>query len=415
MTAEILRDGNTINVRGDFGFADLSSMLAAIHSATEKAKYTDITLDFEHCTSAFARDMIPLCAQILQKRRQHIYAHLNLPNEPKLKRLFEKSNWAHLIDPRRNDPAPPDFYNTHIPATQYHSTDEQSKIVNQIVENILGIVPEMQRADFQAFEWAINEVTDNVLTHSFSDIGGVVALTLSKDKKLVEYIVADAGIGIGNSLRSGAYKGIQDVQAVDLAIKEGVTRDKKVGQGNGLFGSFEISHNSNRYFKIRSGHAELTSAKKTLRISNLSVPYNGCLIAGEIDFSIPGLLADALKFSGEKHESPFDYIDHKYHADDQGILRFMVKDETNSFGSRPAGTIVRNKLRQLSAISDYRKIQVSLEGIALISSSFADEAFAKLFKEIGPLTFMGKIELVDVSKVCKDLIDKAVLQRMKVD
>ena len=52
---------------------------------------------------------------------------------------------------------------TQVSATQYQSPDDQQAAVNQIVNVMLGAVPDLERSDFAAFEWAVNELTDNVL------------------------------------------------------------------------------------------------------------------------------------------------------------------------------------------------------------------------------------------------------------
>jgi anti-sigma regulatory factor (Ser/Thr protein kinase) len=89
------------------------------------------------------------------------------------------------------------------PATQFKGPEDQQTAVNRIADAILGAIPDMDRADFAAFEWAISELTDNVLTHSESQIGGLVQVsTFEKDKKRVEFVVSDAGVGIPASLRS---------------------------------------------------------------------------------------------------------------------------------------------------------------------------------------------------------------------
>jgi anti-sigma regulatory factor (Ser/Thr protein kinase) len=220
---EIVRENDFINISGDFLYIDLFFLLANIHKAVEDRGFSDLTLNFKGCTSAYAQEMVVLCAQIIAKRQNGIYIHLNLPEDEHLQKLFQNANWANLIDPRRYEPAPNTFYSAgHIPATQYTSSNEQFTIVNKIVDNILGAIPDMKREDFSAFEWAINEITDNVLTHAQSSVGGVVALSLSPRKKKVNYVVADAGLGIANTLRSGEHKGITDVHGLQMAIREGV-------------------------------------------------------------------------------------------------------------------------------------------------------------------------------------------------
>ena len=49
---------------------------------------------------------------------------------------------------------------------------------------------------------------------------------------------------------------------------------------------------------------------------------------------------------------------------------------------------------------------------ALVSSSFADEAFAKLFIDVGPVEFMKKFEFKNTMSTVQKLIDKSITQRM---
>ncbi len=171
----------------------------------------------------------------------------------------------------------------------------------------------MQRSDFAAFEWAVNELTDNVLVYPQSPIGGLVQVsTFEKYKKQVQFVVADAGIGIPASSRQGYSDITSDTDALDRAIREGVTRDTKLGQGNGLFGSFEICSKCNGYFGVHSGHARLEYKNtKGLSISYERVPYSGTLVVATIDFSQPKLLEEALRIKGEKYH-PMDFVETEY-------------------------------------------------------------------------------------------------------
>jgi len=49
---------------------------------------------------------------------------------------------------------------------------------------------------------------------------------------------------------------------------------------------------------------------------------------------------------------------------------------------------------------DKNKIVIDFEGIHLISSSFADEVFGKLFFDLGPLDFSNKLELRNLDGIC---------------
>ena len=61
-----------------------------------------------------------------------------------------------------------------------------------------------------------------------------------------------------------------------------------------------------------------------------------------------------------------------------------------------------------------RAVNVDFGGVPVISSSFADEAFGKLFLQLGPIQFMQRIRLVNTIDTVESLINRAIEQRMKV-
>lgn len=410
----IQRNNNKIFVEGDYSDHNLHYFLATVHKAVEGSGYEDIILDFSKCTKAFPSSMLATCAQIMSRRVAGVDFQLVLPKDTKLLRLFNNANWSYLLDPRLNRPSTFQGH-TQIPATQYQSPEEQHAAVNRIVNAILGAIPEIERSSFAAFEWSINEITDNVLTHAESNIGGIVQVsTFQKNKKIVQFLVADAGETIPKTLMATHPEMSSDLEALDCAIREGVTRDKNIGQGNGLFGSYEICSHCKGDFIVESGHAKLTyTDKHGLHIRNENVPYDGTLVIASIDFSRPELLEEALKFGGQTY-TLVDYVETNYEAEDSENIYFIMKDEAKSFGSRPAGTPVRNRLSNLYNMGNGNKIYINFEGIPIISSSFADEVFGKLFVEIGPLGFMKNFEFVNMPQTVKSLIDKAISQRLAV-
>lgn len=412
MTSRISRDNNRVTVEGDL--SDFHRLLSAIHGAIEKAGFQDLVLDFSSCTSAFQNSMLSVCAQVLAYRKAGIGFSLIPPDKRELANLFRNANWSHFLDPRQFDASTFKGF-SRIPATQYTAGAEQQAAVNRIVNVILGAVPEMQRTDFAAFEWSVNEITDNVLVHSQSSIGGLVQVsTFKKMRKQVQFVVADAGLGIPATLRSGRPDIGSDTDALDKAIREGVTRDKAIGQGNGLFGSYQICSHCKGAFSVMSGNASLIyTGRKGLSISNERIPYSGTLVVATIDFSHPRLLEEALRFGGKKY-SPVDFVELEYERSDDGKIMFSLRDEAQSFGSRVSGKPIRTKLTNLMRMQAGEKIFVDFSGVPIVSSSFADEVFGKLFLEVGPTTFMQRIEFVNVLDTIKHLVDKAIAQRMSV-
>ncbi|WP_200885837.1 STAS-like domain-containing protein [Burkholderia pseudomallei] len=137
------------------------------------------------------------------------------------------------------------------------------------------------------------------------------------------------------------------------------------------------------------------------------------MIVATLDFSDPGLLEDALRFRGVKH-SPFGYVEAKYESNADGDIYFKLVDESTSFGSRVSGKPVRLKLDNLLKMSVDRMVSVDFEGVPILSSSFADEVFGKLFLSIGPIKFLRRVKLVNMRETVEGLVNKAIEQRMKV-
>jgi len=410
---DITRVENKIVISGNL--RDFHYLLAQIHNCIERLGYSDVVLDMTECASAFQNSMLSVCAQVMKYRKAGVDFELIPPREPKLSNLFKNTNWGNFLDPRKFTPSTFRGH-TRIPATQYQSPEEQQRAVDNIVNVILGVLPDIKRHDIAAFEWAINEITDNVLVHSDSPIGGLVQVsTFERMAKSVQFVVSDAGIGIPTSLKRGHPEITSDTQALDRAIREGVTRDTRVGQGNGLYGSYRVCSKSNGAFQLDSGHARLEyrSHGGQLTITNHNVPYSGTLVAATIDFSDPTLLADALQFHGKTH-TPVDYIEHKYEGYDSGAINFVLSEECMSFGSRISGKPVRQKLYNIITMTNNKPVEIDFNGIPVISSSFADEAFGKLFLQLGPVKFMQSVRLINTMDTVEGLINKAISQRMKV-
>ncbi len=408
----ITTNGNRISVYGNLNSTYCSRLLAATHRVVVAQGYQDIVLDFSQCTRAFSAEMLAVCVRCQKYWKDDIDVNLVMPEDKSLARLFLNTNWAHLIDIRQFEPSRFRGY-THAPALRFSSGKEQHAAVDRIMEILLAAIKHLRRQDLRVMEWAINEITDNVINHSQSMVGGFVQVTNHRQRSQVEFVVGDAGIGVPGSLRPSKPELLSDQEALDAAIREGVTRDKSVGQGNGLYGTWQVSKKSKGSFRILSGLAELNSTEKDgLKIDRRETPMTGTLIACRIGYSDDLDLENELIISGKPHV-PTDYIETHFSTDDNGAVVFDLFEESEGFGSRAAGDPVRRKLNNIIQMDEVVKIVVDLERVMLVSSSYADEVFGKLFLELGPLHFGQKIEIRNVDPLVQGLIDKAIYQRMR--
>jgi len=404
------RTENKIAIAGALGIKDFRKILATIHHITDVLGYSELTLDFSSCTAAFSGAMLPICCYVMALRNARIETNIVLPNSEKLSRLFTNTNWAHFLEPRRFELAKTNG-RTQVPTMSFKNSEEQNECVDKLVNGMLKTVDGLHRADFAAVEWALNEITDNVLNHSESKIGGLIQLSIfERTKRGVEFTVCDAGIGIPKSLRAAKSDIHTDIEALEEAIKEGVTRNKVTNQGNGLYGSFEICNVSGGSFDIHSGTACLALHRKELSLKSEKIPFEGTLVDARIDFSNPGLLQEALKFKGKNH-IPTDFIENKYEEDSLQKINFFMAQESRSFGSRLAARPIKTKLGNLINMCQGQKIRIDFTGVTIISSSFADEVFGKLFVELGPMGFMNAMEFVNSSNTILNLIDRSIRQR----
>ena len=130
--------------------------------------------------------------------------------------------------------------------------------VNDLVSSF---ILELRKSDIIAngviasVEWCLNEVMDNVLQHSGTKCGYVMA-QIHKQSKIFAFCVFDLGVGFYNSLKETKFHPEKPIDAITLALQERVTRDSKIGQGNGLWGLSSIVAQAKGKIEISSGGAK---------------------------------------------------------------------------------------------------------------------------------------------------------------
>jgi STAS-like domain of unknown function (DUF4325) len=142
------------------------------------------------------------------------------------------------------------------------------------------------------------------------------------------------------------------------------------------------------------------------------IVVKGTLVVVRINYATALSLEKALKFGGKSHD-PVDHVQLTYEEDEDGVVLFVLARESQGFGSRVAGMPLRQKLKNLIRICDGKRIAVDFSDVHIISSSFADEVFGKLFAELGPLRFMNAFEFRKLDSTIQGLINRAIEQRAK--
>ncbi|MFZ4524354.1 MAG: STAS-like domain-containing protein [Chlorobium sp.] len=290
---------------------------------------------------------------------------------------------------------------------RFDSPDDIYLLINSFVDELSHIIV-CEKGVLEGFEWSINEVLDNVLQHSSRSFGYVMGQVHPKTKHFA-FCVYDTGQGIYNSLLSSlVHKPKTPVEALKLAVKEGVTRDKKIGQGNGLWGLHQIVSENTGILNITSNSAcyNLTNNKfKTFdRVPQL--PYdNGCIVDFQIDYGKEISISKAL--------GGYEPVNLKLESleDNSGNINIDLHSKESGVGTRTSGQKIRNELINIYNQSS-KNISLDFANINIVSSSFADELIGKLVTEFGFYGFNNIFKLKNMNSSVQSIVQRSVAQRM---
>ena len=405
MGAYIHWEGNTITCSGELNRSDAVRRVSrALHHIIEVRRYMDLTLDFRGCKFVTQTVMLPLMPIIVKYREvDNVTINVELPDVSELYRLFANTNWGYFADPMRFSRA--EQRNDQIPAQRFSQASSMGQLVSDIVTLVLKR-SDVDRSTLHTVEWSLNEIMDNVITHSESEVGGFVQATAFENR--IEFVVADAGIGIPTSL------GIQNPEdALRSAIMEGHTRNRESNAGNGLFGSYRAAALSNSQFEILSYNALLyyNRNRGQPQTRHESIPYIGTSVRCGIGLTDPDLLKKALRFGGVARD-PTGYIEIEFETDEGDVVVNVKEHAAGDTGSRAGGIRFRRLIENL--LKDQPRITLDFAEVPVVSSSFADEVFGRLFVNLGPRVFMSRILITNANQTVDGLIDRAIVQRTQM-
>ena len=290
----------------------------------------------------------------------------------------------------------------------FSSEEGVNKLVNMYLI-ALRQGDELEQGVIQSLEWCMNETLDNVLQHSMSDNGFVMA-QMNRQNKTFNFCIFDSGIGIYNSLRNTKHRPTNPLAAIKLSLKERITRDEQIGQGNGLWGLSQIINETNGRMRISSSGARFEyQSGETKEIVhgdfNFGKNQGTTMIDFAINYSSPIDIARALN-----GYEPLDFWAES-HENDLGGIDINVAREANGTGTRKSAeklrNIVINFLKQ-----QYSTINLDFQDVNMLSSSFADELIGKLIANMGFSSFMRHFTLLNLNDYNSAIINRSVGQRM---
>lgn len=368
------------------------------------AGYSEFGFDFKEVDLIFPNAVVPISGILEYYRKENNLEFLDfdLPYAIENCGLFNPYTIESLVDPV-DEPLNKvwkfnQFEHVFLLVNSY--IDELSKI-DQFTEGVLN-----------GIEWSLNEVMDNVLQHSDTSYGFVMG-QIHRNSNHIAFCIFDSGRGIFNSLKNSNYRPKSPIDALTLCIKEGVTRDKKIGQGNGMYGLSEIVKSNNGALTIVSNKVSMhLNAKDVKFFKNLpTISFQkGCTT---IDFQLDYNNSIDLDSILKKNLSSSGFVNYRLEdlENDAGEIEYVIYEKAKGFGTRKSGLKVRNEIINIHTETK-RPINLDFKGVNLVSSSFADELVGKLVIHYGFIGFNNIIRLRNMNDLVQTIVQRSVSQRI---
>lgn len=292
---------------------------------------------------------------------------------------------------------------------RYDSIDQ----VYAFTQKCIGFISEQELCAIGTLDgliWCINEVMDNVNTHSERGYGFVMAQFHRLQKRIV-FCIADSGIGIFNSLRASNHRPSTNIDAISLAIQEGIGDGK--GQGNGLFGLFQIIKSNGGRLTITSHGASMMllqdgTINKYTHLPCVNFQTPGTIVDFQMYLDKEVCLSDAFSSIGGYDE--IDYSIEKL-MDDNNVIQFDVFANCEGTATREAGRMLRNTVinmvRRASA-----PICLDFSKVNMVSSSFIDEFLSKMVIDMGLVQFNQVVRIKQMNPTVSLLFNRSTYMRI---
>lgn len=337
------------------------------------------------------------------KENYHIDFSYTLPEESYLNHCGFTDPFIETAETIESEPYPFDkLY-------RYNNSSQVSALTQAYI-NCISRQTECSDGVIAGLIWCLNEIMDNVLVHSESGHGYVMA-QYHQAKKVIAICVYDSGIGIFNSLKKTPHHPRTPIDAISLAIQEGVGDGK--GQGNGLFGLYQIVTENNGSLNITSGSASIMwpssgEMKKYKDLPYITRDHNATAIDYRLNLGHDINIQKAFKSIGG-----FDGFDIRldYMIQDDDSIKYDIFSNSMGTATRESGEFLRNDILNILTRTN-AGIILDFAGVKTVSSSFVDELIAKLVLRLGIIKFNQLIRMINMNDDVKFLCERSIYMRI---
>lgn len=326
------------------------------------------------------------------------------PESTQLRSYLDKMGFVSVVE--RGETIPPPKTSGRLPLAQFSSGEELNSLINTSLSTVASS-GEFPKGLMETLEWTLNELADNVLVHSGDRPKGWIQVVHTLRRNELEFAIVDRGQGILQSLSQGFPQLRSDQEALELAVQKGITRDRKVGQGNGLAGTVRLATASQGFLYIHSGRGAIRQSPSQSLHSEPCPNHTGTICTLSLPISAEIDVTTALW--GHQVIPALESL----YAQDDGV-RFVLRTESNGFGNRSTGRALRTKIKNLRNQFPDSAITIDFTDVDIISASFADEFLAKEVKELGFVRFFQMTKFENLTRFAQATIDNVIHQRMSV-
>lgn len=343
---------------------------------------------------------VPAVAIVQHFRREGV--SVDLANTPRI------ADTMRLRNPLEASRSNLDDLNEPLSRTWVYFDHHQASALTTAFMDCIRRKVECREGVLEALEWCLMEVLDNVTQHSKAG-AGFAMLQLHTNSKRLAVCVSDTGIGVQRSLASSAkYKPATSFDALTMAVREGVTRDDRTNQGNGLFGLVKILEQNGGRMNLTSGRGRMLLEGDRFSGANdqefVGPENHGTTVDFQLQIDKPVSLGDALNYS------PANLFLESLQSED-GEHVISIRNQAGGSGSRKAARELKTLI--VNVLNDGApNVVLDFEGQAVVSSSFADEVIGKMFAEMGFNVFNRRIKLVNMNATVSSLVDRAIALRL---
>jgi anti-sigma regulatory factor (Ser/Thr protein kinase) len=395
---------------------DMAGFLSVLERLQRAASSCDVlVLDFSRTERAYPNGVTPLIATLMRLHESRPFeTRIISPTKTYLRDVFKSVGWNRYLEADHEEFLKLPKVTRQFTPVRPFGRDELG-VLHRSIMDVLLRQARLAESIPNAIDWALWEVMDNVLNHAEVKMGWVQASTF-REKKHLNIVVADAGVGIRGSL-SRRYPDEDEQDLMRRAIESGETRDPRRYKGYGLFGCRDIAIQGGGEMRLLSGAwkfvqeagktgARDPTAQSLRRYFPVRPRYPGTVVELMVRTDKKVDMARALG-----RTTPMESFVDLVHASREGII-IDIAGEASDLGTRVAGRGLRTKVLNLVGEDPAETVILDFSKVSMLSSSFADEFVAKLAMRVGRERFNSKFELRGLNPSVNTVVQIALFERI---